>query len=178
MDNAYAGLSDPNHQKIYGVELGGRIVPFDNFELSANLTAFKNSGPDETYRYEDGSIIDPEDGSKEILYSELSYPFDTGPNRLFNVTGKWEPFDRISILCRTGYFSSVDIVCPTCDSIESVPGAWLIDMAFNVRDIATPGLDLNLYLKNITDKEYQIPGTYSTIDGEPFSIRIFLSKKW
>jgi outer membrane receptor protein involved in Fe transport len=178
MDNAYAGLSDPNHQKIYGVELEGRVVPFDGFELSANLTAFKNSGPDETYRYEDGTIIDPEDGSKEILYSELSYPFDTGPDRLFNIMGKWEPFDRISIFCRAGYFSSVDIICPTCDSIASVPGVWLVDMALTTRDVVTPGLDLSLYLKNITDKKYQIPGTYSTIEGEPFSVLIFLSKKW
>ena len=177
MDNAYAGLSDPNSQKIYGVELEGRVVPFDGFELSANLTAFENSGPDETYRYEDGIIIDPE-GNIEIIYSELNYPFDAGPNRLFNVMGKWEPIDRISIFCRAGYFSSVDIICPTCDTIDSVPGAWLIDMAFTARDIVTPGLDVSLYLKNITDKEYQIPGTYSTIDGKPFSILIFLSKRW
>ncbi len=178
MDNAYAGLSDPNHQKIFGVELEGRVVPFAGLELSANLTAFDNSGPDETYRYEDGFIIDPDDGSIEIIYAESSYPFDTGPNRLLNIMGKWEPFDRVSIFCRAGYFSSVDIVCPTCDSIESVPGAWLLDMAFTAKDIVIPGLELSVYLKNVTDKNYRLPGTYSTIDGEPFSALILLKKSW
>ena len=178
MDNAYAGLSDPNHQKIYGVELEGRVVPFDGLELSANLTAFENSGPDEIYRYEDGFILTDPDKPPEINYSESDYPFDTGPNRLLNIMGKWEPFDRVSIFCRAGYFSSVDIICPTCDSIRSVPGAWLVDMAFSARDIVIPGLDLSLYLKNVTDKDYQIPGTYSTIDGDPFSILIRLTKSW
>lgn len=178
MDNAYAGLSDPNHQKIYGVELEGRVVPFDGFELSANLTAFKNSGPDETYRYEDGFTVDPDDGSKEIVYSELNYPFDTGPDRLLNFTGKWEPFDRISAFCRAGYFSSVDTVCPTCDTTTSLPGAWLFDMSFTARDFLIKGFDLNVYVKNLTDKDYQVPGTYSIIDGDPFSILIRFKKNW
>jgi len=178
MDNAYAGLSDPNHQKIYGAELEGRVAVFDGFELTANLTAIKNSGPDETYRYEDGFIFDPDDGSIEIIYAEQDYPFDAGPDRLFNIMGKWDPFDRVSIFCRAGYFSSIDIVCPTCDIIESVPGAWLLDMALTAEDILIPGLELSVYLKNVTDKEYQVPGTYGNIDGKPFSALIMLKKRW
>lgn len=182
MDNAYAGLSDPNHQKIYGIELEGRMVPFKGLELSANLTAFENRGPDEAYRYEDGFIIDPDDGSIDIVYSELSYPFDTGPNRLFNVMGKWEPFDRVAVFCRAGYFSSVDY--SSLDDIsgiferESVPAAWLLDVAFTAEDIIMPGLELCIYLNNVTDKDYRVPGSYSTIDGEPFSALIMLKKRW
>ena len=178
MDNAYAGLSDPNDQKIYGVEVEGRFVPFEDLELSANLTAFENSGPDETFRYKDGITVDPDDGSIEIIYKELNYPFDTGPNRLLNFTGRWEPFERFFVFCRAGYFSSVDSVCPTCESPENLPGVWLLDLSMVARDFLTPGFDLNLYVKNLADKDYQVPGIYSTIDGEPFSVIIRLKKTW
>lgn len=178
MDNAFAGLSDPNDQKIYGIELEGRYVPFQSLELGAALTAFENSGSDETYRFKDGIFIDPDDGSIEIVYSELNYPFDTGPNRLLDFTGKWEPIENIIFFSRVGYFSSVDTVCPTCDHPESLPGAWLVDMSLTARDFLIPEFDVNLYLKNVTDKDYQIPGTYSIIDGDPFTVMVQFIKKW
>lgn len=177
MEDPYAGLSDPNNQKIYGIELEGRVVPMDSLELSANLTAMNSSGPDETYHYNDYTFIRP-DGTLEKHYVDINYPFDTGPDTLVNVTAKWKPADNIIAFCKVGYFSSIDVICPRCETNESVPGAWLVDMAFTVRDIVTPGLDVNLYLKNITDKDYLIPGTYSTIEGEPFSVQILLKKSW
>ncbi|MBC2714677.1 MAG: TonB-dependent receptor [Desulfobacteraceae bacterium] len=179
MEDSYAGLSEPNHQKIYGIELEGRVVPVDGLELSANLTALKNSGPDETYFYNDYIFVRP-DGTIEKHYVEINYPFDTGPDRLLNLMAKWEPFDTVSIFCRAGYFSSQNVICTTCDTdtIESVPGVWLADVALTARDIMVPGLDISLYLKNITDQDYQVPGTYSTIDGEPFSFLITLKKSW
>jgi len=177
MDDPYAGLSDPNRQKIYGMELEGRIVPVDGVELSANFTMLDNSGPDETYLYNDYIFVRP-DGTLEKHYVEIKYPFDTGPDRLFNVMAKWEPLDTVSVFCRTGYFSSQDVICPTCDIIKSVPGVWLADMSMTVRDILVPGLEFSLQLKNITDENYQVPGSYSTMDGEPFSMRMLLTKKW
>jgi len=177
-DNAYAGLSDPNSQKIYGIELEGVVSPVEHLELSANLTAMRNTGPDEVYRYEDGIIIDPVDGSSETIYTELNYPFDTGPDRLVNFMAKWEPFKRVSLFCRTGYTASIDMVCPTCVTSESTPGVWLTDMAMTYRDIGIFGLDAGVYLNNVTDKDYQVPGTYSLIDGEPFSVRVLLKRAW
>ena len=176
-EDPYAGLSDPNHQKIYGIELEGRVVPVDGLELSANLTAMDNSGPDETYHYNDYTFMRP-DGTLEKHFVDINYPFDTGPDTLVNLMVKWKPDDNITAFCKVRYFSSIDAICPRCETSESVPGAWLVDMAFTVTDIVTPGLDLNLYLRNITDKDYRVPGTYSTIDGEPFSVQILLKKSW
>ncbi|MDO9263575.1 MAG: TonB-dependent receptor plug domain-containing protein [Desulfosalsimonadaceae bacterium] len=178
MENAYAGLSDPNSQKIYGLELEGMVSPVERLEFSANLTATRNTGPDEVYRYADGIIIDPDDGSIDTNYTELSYPFDTGPDRLVNFMVQWKPIDRVSLFCRTGYRASIDMVCPTCVTAESTPGVWLTDMAATFRDIGVFGLDAGVYLNNVTDRDYQIPGTYSLIDGEPFSVRVLLKKRW
>ena len=177
MEDPYAGLSDPNHQKIYGMEVEGRVVPVGGLELSANITALKNSGPDETYLYNDYTFVRP-DGTLEKHYVEIKYPFDTGPDTMLNLMAKWEPLDTVSIFCRTGYSSSLQVTCSTCDTIESVPGVWLTDMALTVRDIMVPGLEFSIHLKNITDKDYQVPGSYSTIDGDPFSMRMMLTVKW
>jgi hypothetical protein len=33
-------------------------------------------------------------------------------------------------------------------------------------------------MNNVMDKEYKVPGTYSLIDGDPFSVRVLLKKRW
>ncbi len=177
MEDPYAGLSDSNHQKIYGVEMEGRIQPVDSLELAANITVMNNSGPDEAYFYNDYTFLRP-DGTLEKHYVEINYPFDTGPDTLLNFTAEWTPMDRISLFCRTGYVSSQDVICSTCDTCDKVSGEWIADAAATVRDILLPGLDLRLYMKNITDREYNLPGTNSTIEGEPFSLQLMLIKKW
>ena len=177
MEDPYAGLSVSNHQKIYGAELEGRIQPMDSLELAANLTVMNNSGPDETYLYNDYTFLRP-DGTLEKHYVEINYPFDTGPDTLLNLTAEWAPMDRFSLFCRASYVSSQDVICATCDTRDRVSGVWLADAAATVRDILVPGLDMHLQLKNIADKNYQTPGTNSTIDGDPFSLRLILVKKW
>ncbi len=121
MEDPYAGLSIPNHQKIEGLELEGWLFPVETIELSANLTAMDNSGPDETYHYNDYSFIRP-DGTVEKHYTDLSYPFDTGPKNLANLMGKWTPLPDLSFSARAGYFSSQQIICPRCTTFDSIPG--------------------------------------------------------
>jgi outer membrane receptor protein involved in Fe transport len=178
MEDPYAGLSTPNHQKIQGVELEGWLSPLDNLEFKSNLTVLDNSGPDERYHYSDYFIQGQPGQPPEKHYTDLYYPFDTGPKSLFNFSGQWTPWKRLSLYCRAGYFSSQDVICPRCTTIESVPGAWLVDATVTVRDIVVSGLDMQLYMWNLTDKDYRVPGTYSTIEGEPFSWRLMLTKRW
>lgn len=177
MEDPYAGLSDPNRQKVYGIELEGRVVPADSLELSANLTAMHNSGPDETYLYNDYTFIHP-DGTIEKHYVEINYPYDTGPDTLVNLMAKWRPMDAVTFYGRLGYFSSQRVIRPTIESFESVSGVWLADMTVTYRDLLFPGLETSLLFKNITDKDYRVPGTYSTIAGEPFSMLILITKRW
>jgi outer membrane receptor protein involved in Fe transport len=177
MEDPYAGLSIPNHQKIEGIELEGLVKPVDCVELGANLTVFDNSGPDETYRYVDYIFIRP-DGTEEKHYAELSYPYNTGPDTMSNLTGKWDITDRITLFSRAGYFSSQKVICPRCETRQSVPGVWLVDAKLTYRDIWMPGLNLDMYAWNLADKEYLLPGTYSAIEGEGFNSMIMITKRW
>lgn len=176
MEDPYAGLSLPNNQRIKGVEIEGRLSPVKDFDISANLTLADNSGPDETYHYNDYSYWDGEKWVKH--YKDLTYPYDPGPRRLFNLTGIWRPVKRISLFARLGYSSKTKVISPRGDEALSIPGVWLLDMSATVKDVIFPGVDLVISARNLTDKHYETSGTYSAINGDPFSIEVMLKKKW
>jgi outer membrane receptor protein involved in Fe transport len=177
MEDPYAGLSLPNQQNIRGVEIEGRFSPLKSLDLSANLTLLDNDGPSETYHWNDYSFIRP-DGTVVKHYTDLTYPYDSGANTLFNLTGTWRPVERLTAFLRLGYLSSRDLIFPRSTEIISVPGVWLLDMSTTVRDIGIPGLDLELSIRNLLDRDYETPGTYGLIKGDQATVWVGLRKRW
>ncbi|MBN2438459.1 MAG: TonB-dependent receptor plug domain-containing protein [Deltaproteobacteria bacterium] len=177
MEDPYAGLSLPNRQNIEGVEIEGRFSPVRNLDLSANLTLLDNDGPSETYHWNDYSFVRP-DGTVVKHYTDLTYPYDSGADTLFNLTGTWRPVERVTAFLRLGYFSSRNLIFPRSAEICSVPGVWLVDMSATVRDIGIPGLDLELSVRNLLDRDYETPGTYGLIQGDPATVWVGLRKRW
>jgi outer membrane cobalamin receptor len=177
MEDPYAGLSLPNAQNIKGVEIEGRYSPVKSLDLSTNLTLLDNDGPSETYHWNDYSFVRP-DGTVVKHYTDLTYPYDRGPGSLFNLTGTWRPFERVTTFLRLGYFSSRNLIFPRSAEILSVPGVWLVDMSSTVRDIGIPGLDLELSVRNLLNRDYETPGTYGLIKGDPATVWVGLRKRW
>ncbi len=177
MEDPYAGLSLPNEQNIKGVEIEGRYSPVKSLDLSANLTLLDNDGPSETYHWNDFSFVRP-DGTVVKHFTDLTYPYDRGPGALFNLMGTWRPVERLTAFLRLGYFSSRNLIFPRSAEILSVPGVWLLDMSTTVRDIAVPGLDLEVSVRNLLDRDYETPGTYSLIKGDPATLWVGLRKRW
>ncbi len=179
VEDPYAGteLSLPNHQNIYGIELEGHVIPVDDLEISANLTLLDNSGPDETYRRL--KFVRPlPDGSLERVFEEIEYPYDTGATSMFNLMATWRPVEDLTAFLNLGYFSSRLLVDPRQEEFISVPGAWLLDASVTIEDLFLPGLDLQISGWNLTDRDYETPGTYTVNDGEPVSVEVILKKKW
>jgi outer membrane cobalamin receptor len=176
-EDLYAGLSLPNRQTIQGMELEGHVSPAKSLDLSANLTLLDNDGPEETYHWNDYSYVRP-DGTVVKHFTDLRYPYDSGADTLFNLTGTWRPFERASAFLRLGYVSSRDLICPRCAEVCSVPGAWLLDASTTFRDIGISGLDLEVSVRNLLDKDYETPGTYSLIEGDPATVWVKLRKRW
>ncbi|MHB9098553.1 MAG: TonB-dependent receptor plug domain-containing protein, partial [Syntrophales bacterium] len=177
MEDPYAGLSLPNRQNIEGVEIEGRFSPVKSLDLSANLTLLSNDGPSETYHWNDFSFVRP-DGTVVKHFTDLTYPFDRGPDALFNLTGTWRPLEKVTTFLRLGYFSSRNLIFPRSAEILSVPGVWLLDMSTTFRDIGIPGLDLEISVRNLLDRDYDTPGTYSLIKGDPATLWVGLRKRW
>ncbi|RJR19309.1 MAG: TonB-dependent receptor [Desulfobacteraceae bacterium] len=180
MEDPYAGLSEANTQRINGIELEGRVTPFKGLELSANLTLLDNSGPDETYRYNDFTFIRP-DGTIERHYVDLRYPYDVGPKRMFNLMGTWKPIDRLTASLRLGYVSSRLLIYPRGENLTAYPsseGVWILDMSATLADVFIQGLDLSLSIKNLADRRYETPGIYDSIEGAPFSMELTVAKRW
>jgi outer membrane receptor protein involved in Fe transport len=176
-EDPYAGLSQPNNQDIKGVEIEGHLSPAKDLDLFANLTLLDNGGPDETYHYNDYSDILP-DGTEVKHFTDLTYPYDSGPNTLFNLTGTWRPVERVTTFVRLSYFSSRKLIYPKATEYPSSPGVWLLDLTTTIRDLVLPDFELEFSIRNLTDKKYDTPGTYSTIEGEPFSAVVMLRKRW
>lgn len=175
--DAYAGLSKQNEQTIQGIEIEGYLSPASSLDFSANLTLLDNHGTKETYHYNDYSYIRP-DGTFEQHFTDIKYPYDLGPSTLFNLAGTWRISGRITFFANLGYFSSRELLYPRSKVSHSSPGVWLLDLSTTFSDFLCSGMELSLNFKNITDRRYETPGTYSTIDGEPFSAEVVLRKKW
>ena len=171
MEDPYAGLSLPNHQEITGVEFEARYSPLRSLDLSANLTLMSHSGPEERYRSLLYVIPEP-------VYEDRFYPYDGGAETLFNLTASWRPAERISAYCRLGYTGSRRLIHPRGDEFLTSPGVWLLDMNTIFQDVGLPGLNLELSVRNVADRRYETPGTYSSIEGEPVTAQIILRKKW
>ncbi|MCP4692954.1 MAG: TonB-dependent receptor [Desulfobacterales bacterium] len=173
MEDPWAGLSQPNHQDIYGVEIEGSLSPVETLELSANITWMNHSGPDETYL-----VFDEFDDDLKPKYEEKRHPYDIGPKFLFNLMAEWRPLEKMTVFGRFGYFSSYQLIDPRADAFHKVSGACTLDLSGVIRDVLQPGLDLTISIRNLGNRKYEIPGTYTIIDGDPFSAAITLSKEW
>ena len=178
MEDPYAGLSLPNKQDIVGIECEGHLSPLSCFDVSANLTVMSNSGPSETYHYLDHIEGGPPPKPWIYVYNDLEYPYDLGPETLFNVTGTWRSHQNVSICGRIHYFSERDLIYPRGDAVTTVPGTWLVDLCGTVTDIMGSGLDLEVAVRNLLDEEYDTPGTYDVIEGDPATVSVIVRKRW
>ena len=175
--DAYAGLSRPNEQTFQGLELEGYFSPTDCLDFLSNLTLLDNRGSKETYHYNDYSFIRP-DGTVEDHYTDLRYPYDLGPNTLFNLAGTWRITSHITGFAKLGFFSSRKLVYPRNKRFHSSSGVWLLDVNTTISELMFKGTELSLMFKNLTDRRYKTPGTYTAIDGRPFTMEILFRKKW
>ncbi len=179
-EDPFAGLSVPNHQDFQGIELESSISPTRELDFTVNFTLIDNSGPDETYNYNDFQTVD-EYGNIVKHFVELSYPYDTGPEKLFTARAEWRPNEKLTTSLRLQYISSRELVFPVValeDSIISCSGVWLFHAAVTIHDLFFPDSDLRISLRNLFDETYVTPGTYSSIDGDPFEVGITVSKRW
>ncbi|MFH1155021.1 MAG: TonB-dependent receptor [Pseudomonadota bacterium] len=174
---AGAGVSTPNDQDITGAELSLDVSPLKSLDLSASITLLRNTGPDETYRKEFYRYLDG-DGNLVILYEDLNYGYDPGSKGLFSLSGTWTPVEDCSFSTVLRYFSSRDLYYLDKQEQVSTPGAWILDASLVFSNVSSLKLDFGIYVKNLLDEHYSVPGTYTTIDGQPLSVYCVLRKRW
>lgn len=173
MEDPYAGLSQPNEQEINGIEAEVRYSPVATVELTAGFSILENKGPDEAFLYNDYSYID-EDGNLVRHYITINYPYDTGPERLFNFTAKWRPFAATTLFARVRYIDERRMIHPLGAVAATSPDVWLLDLNCRQQNVLLTGLDLSASLINATDAQYQTPGTYANIPGQELTFLISL----
>jgi len=172
---AGAGLSTPNSQTIDGVELELDHQLTRNFKVSANLTLLGNSGPNETYFYNDFTYIDEEDNLVKH-YQELDYAYDTGPDIMGSVKGIWNITEKITLVPELKYFSRRKLYYPVEDVTFICDEAWIMDLNLLVKEVFP--FDLSLYLNNIFNNDYSSPGIYSITDNPSFTAGMMIRMNW
>ena len=177
MEDPYAGISQPNHQNINGLEFSSELRFSRFLDVSANLTLLDSSGPEECYRYVENIFVRP-DGSVEIEYGELSYAFDAGPDRLFNLAGTWRFAPDVTLYTALNYASSTILSFPRNNRVMTFSGQWTADMSIRIEHVHPFDLDLTITAKNLFDSRYAVPGVYSGIEGDHFGVDVILRKKW
>lgn len=173
IEDPFAGLSEPNQQDIYGLELEASYSPIHNISLRANLTLLDNDGPEEKFRFEELSFISP-DGTVESEIEEFSLPFNQGPDSMLNLTVDWWLKEKIMTSLNLRYISSRELIYPKGEITESASDVWLLDASTTIKDVLANNLDLTISCKNLLDQDYHTPGTYSLIDGDSIQAEVEL----
>jgi outer membrane receptor for ferrienterochelin and colicin len=172
---AGAGLSMPNRQTIYGLELDLAHQLSDRFRLGGNLTLLNNSGPREHYFYNDYSYTDS-DGNLVKHYLDLEHDFDMGPDILGNLTAGWQMTDHVSLVSELRYFAGQTLYFPIEDVTRSCDDAWVMDMHLHVKNRFP--FDLSVFLLNVLDQDYDIPGVYSVTDSRGLAAGAVIRMNW
>lgn len=177
MEDPYAGLSLPNHQNIEGMELDLNWRVSSRFELSGNLTVMESKGPDETYLYNDYSIVLP-DGSVEKHFVDLHYAYDSGPETLANLMAVWRPVHWVDASLRFRYFGSQELSHPRGEKRQKFDGQIVGDAAISLKtDRFYPG-SCRLVVNNLLDADYALPGTYNAMSAEPLTVKLIFQLDW
>ena len=172
---AGAGLSSPNSQDIYGLELEVEHQFSQNLTLFANLTLLNNSGADEIYYYNDYNYTD-EQGNTAEHYLELSHAYEPGPDIMGMVKAVWDINRNLSFAPELRYFGSQTIYSPVADETLSCGHAWGMDVNLMIRNYFP--FDVNLFLINLFDNKYKTPGLYSVTQNSGFTAGIALRYSW
>jgi outer membrane receptor protein involved in Fe transport len=172
-EDPVGGLSQPGQEHVTGLEVSVNWQPTSRLTLWANGTFLSHSGDNEFYRYLKFYFALPDTPPREILGS-FETPFDTGPKNLLNAGFSWKPLDNLDVSCRLTYIRSQDFAYqdgfPEIQVVRgSTSATWLFDATATVHDVFYHGLDIQLAAKNLFDRAYDVPGTYSLIENTPFA---------
>ncbi len=177
MEDPFAGVSLPNEQEFWGLEASARWHLTRTLALFGHLTALTHQGPEESYRYTEFTILGP-GGEQEETVVDLAYPFDAGPKTFGNLGLLWTPTKKLSGRIRLRYFSETTLSYPRGRLKATAPEVWLLDLDTVYKDCLFPKLDLTAAVTNALDRDYENPGTYSMIDGSPFTFHLQLRYRW
>ncbi|MBU0973234.1 MAG: TonB-dependent receptor plug domain-containing protein [Proteobacteria bacterium] len=172
---AGAGLSTPNSQTIDGIEFELAHQVTDSFTLSGSLTLLSNSGPKETYLYNDYTYIDDK-GNVVKHHQQLDYAYDTGPDTMGAVRGTWQITDQLALVPELRYFSQRKLYYPVEDVTRICDAAWVADVNLLVREVFP--FDLSFFLNNVFDNEYESPGLYSVTNNQGFNAGMMIRMEW
>ncbi len=169
--DAYAGTSEPLDQKIYGFELEANAKLTDHLNIFMNLTKTFYRGDDYHFKAYQWSYIDPDDGSIFEYYNEWDQPYDGGADFLLNAGAAYHFSPRISWAINAGGRSAVPYYYKNKENEISgyYAGYSIVNTTLTVKDLWFKQTQFQAGIKNMFDADYEIPGYFGTVRGEPLT---------
>ncbi len=170
------GLSEPVQQNLYGVEIKGRYSPVPSLDLNAGVSWVNNSGNPTHYRYNDYSYI--KDGEIINHYIDIYESYDYGAKTLVNMDLIYKINKQYLFRANGRYISKREARYFLNENKETYSDVWIFGLGLKVLDIFKSTLDADVSLKNLFDTDYRHPGTFGSVEGQPFTFEIKLERNW
>jgi len=181
IEDRYAGvgLSVPNSQTINGAELEWDLGLTDTLKISGNVTSLNNSGPDETYSY-----VMYDYGEDLKRFKAANYDYDPGAHTTLNLALNWRITKNLTFVPELRYLSRVQLhylnikgsTYPIEVRTMECPEVWLMDLHLKIMDVFPFSVDL--FVQNLLDEKYKVPGVYSEMQGDSFNAGVLIKKRW
>jgi outer membrane cobalamin receptor len=174
-----SGLSTPNSQTILGAELEWDFRITETLSVSGNITALNNDGPDETFSYNRWNLDD-----FTVYTDTLNYDYDAGADTMVNLALNWNVTSNITFVPELHYRSEVQLHYlyepPPEFDLETTTiecsDVWLMDLHLKIKDVFPFCVDF--FVENLFDEQYEIPGTYSVVEGKSLSAGVLIKMTW
>jgi len=170
-EDPFGGYSEPGSQKILGLETQLTYKPFASLKLWANATFLNTWGDKEKYITLDYMTITPE-GIPQPHYTTWEKDYDSGAHQFGTLGIEYQLNRQISSFLSLHYLGKRQFSYLK-SSHQTFPPQMLIDLTLNFKNLL-PKLDMSLSLKNLLNKHYLTPGTFSPIQGNPFAVYLKL----
>ncbi len=164
-EDPFGGYSEPNSQKILGLETQLTYKPLPSLKLWANATILNAWGDKERYVTLDYMTITPE-GIPQPHYSIWEKDYDSGAHQFANFGLAYQFNKNISSFLRLYYIGKRQFSYLKSTG-QSFSPKTLVDLALNFKNII-PKIDIRICFKNLFNKKYLTPGTFTPIKGTPF----------
>ncbi|MBC7357619.1 MAG: TonB-dependent receptor [Desulfacinum sp.] len=176
-EDPYGGLSMPETERLWGLELDGRWRLHPRLDLRASLTVLGDDADPERYRSLAALFVRP-DGTVEPVFEEWEKPFDLGPDVMASAGGTWTLGPGCTLSVDALWTSELPYAYDKGRFVGTYDGERFLRAALQWRDVPVAGSTLRLAASNLLDQGGRVPGIYGPADRPPLRVWVEWSYRW
>ncbi|WP_186441672.1 TonB-dependent receptor plug domain-containing protein [Desulfamplus magnetovallimortis] len=163
------GVSEPSDHDYAGVELNYRKKINEKIEGYVSISRVFFSGDDYSFKVLRQSWLRP-DGTTVDDYDEWTESYDPGADAVVSSGVVWSPYSFFNFSLNASWASAV----PYSYGENTITGEYknplMVNSEMKFPELFKNNLILTVGCRNMLDGDFQYPGIYGPVDGEPLVI--------